>query len=77
MSSAVALNKTGCDGEIMHKEIIAAGTNSAASAVGITSSWWLWLSDPNSAHIVTVLTAALIISQLIWGWRKFFKEKLK
>ncbi|CAG4900881.1 hypothetical protein [Paraburkholderia saeva] len=59
----------------MHKEIVGASTNGAISATGIGSSWWLWVTDPNSAHIVTILTVALIISQLIWGWRKFFKEK--
>jgi hypothetical protein len=59
----------------MHKEIIATATNAATSAAGVTSSWWLWLIDPNSAHVVTVLTVILILSQLIWGWRKFFKER--
>jgi hypothetical protein len=56
----------------MHKEIISAATNGASSVGGVGVSWWLWLVDPNSAHIVTVLTVMLIISQLIWGWRKFF-----
>lgn len=59
----------------MHREIIGASTNGATSLAGITSSWWLWLTDPNSAHFVTILTAVLIVSQLIWGWRKFFKER--
>lgn len=59
----------------MHKEFISAGTNGAASVAGVASSWWLWLIDPNSAHIVTVLTVILILSQLVWGWRKFFKEQ--
>ncbi|MGG1943189.1 hypothetical protein AB1286_33145 [Trinickia sp. NRRL B-1857] len=58
----------------MHKEMVAAATNGTASAVGVTSSWWLWLIDPNSAHIVTLLTVILILSQLVWGWRKFFSE---
>lgn len=59
----------------MHKETIAAGTNGVSSLAGITSSWWLWLTDPNAAHVVTVLTIVLILSQLIWGWRKFLKER--
>jgi hypothetical protein len=58
----------------MHKEVVAAATNGAASAAGVTSSWWLWLIDPSMAHIVTVLTVILILSQLVWGWRKFFSE---
>ena len=59
----------------MHKDVLTAGTNLATSASGIASSCWLWLTDPNAAHIVTLLTVILILSQLIWGWRKFFKEK--
>ncbi|MFM0020918.1 hypothetical protein [Paraburkholderia azotifigens] len=59
----------------MHKEVISTSANGATSLAGITSSWWLWLTDPNAAHIVTVLTVILLLSQLVWGWRKFFKEK--
>ncbi|MDR7006094.1 hypothetical protein J2W46_002998 [Paraburkholderia strydomiana] len=59
----------------MHKETIAASANGATSLAGIGSSWWLWLTDPNSAHVVSVLTMILILSQLVWGWRKFFKER--
>lgn len=59
----------------MNKEAIAASANGVTSAAGITSSWWLWLTDPNSAHVITVLTGILILSQLIWGWRKFFKDR--
>lgn len=58
----------------MHKEMVSAATNLTASTGGIASSWWLWLIDPNSAHIVTILTILLILSQLVWGWRKFFKD---
>lgn len=58
----------------MHKEISTA-TSGVTSLTGVVSSWWLWLIDPNSAHIVTLLTGALIVSQLIWGWRRFFREK--
>lgn len=54
----------------MHKEMIATTASGATSATGVASSWWLWLVDPNLAHIVTVLTIILILSQLIWGWRK-------
>jgi len=61
----------------MHKEMIATTASGATSATGVASSAWLWLVDPNSAHIVTVLTVALIISQLIWGWRKFIKGEGK
>jgi hypothetical protein len=56
----------------MHKEMIVTTANGATSATGIASSWWLWLVDPNSAHIVTVLTVLLILSQLVWGWSKYF-----
>jgi hypothetical protein len=59
----------------MHKELVTAATNGATSAAGIASSWWLWLVDPHSAHVVTVLTVALILSQLVWGWAKFFGRK--
>lgn len=62
-------------GQLMHKELVSVTTNAAASTGGVASSWWLWLIDPNSAHVITVLTAILILSQLIWGWRRFFREK--
>jgi hypothetical protein len=58
----------------MHKEMAAIAASGATSGVGVVSSWWLWLTDPNSAHVVTAMTLILIVSQLIWGWRKFFKE---
>lgn len=64
------------NGESMHKEIVAAGMNGATSTASVISSWWLWLIGANSAHLVTVLTIVLILSQLVWGWRKFFKERL-
>lgn len=60
----------------MHKEIVSTTTNVATSAGGIASSWWLWLIDANSAHFVTFLTVLLIVSQLIWGWRKFWRERV-
>ncbi|MFM0300021.1 hypothetical protein PQQ99_07825 [Paraburkholderia sediminicola] len=59
----------------MHKEMIATTTSGVTSATGVASSWWLWLVDPNSAHVVTMLTVLLIVSQLIWGWAKFLKGK--
>jgi hypothetical protein len=61
----------------MHKEMAATATSGAASAIGAASSWWLWLTDQNAAHVVTVLTVALIASQLFWGWRKFFRGETK
>lgn len=58
----------------MHKEVITSAASGTASAVGVASSWWLWLIDQNAAHIVSALTIALIISQLFWGWRKYFRS---
>jgi hypothetical protein len=57
----------------MHKEMIATAASGSASIVGTLSSWWLWLTDQNAAHVVTTLTVALIASQLFWGWRRFFR----
>lgn len=57
----------------MNKEAIAAAASGGTTLLGTVNSWWLWLTDPNSAHIVTALTVLLIISQLIWGWKKFFR----
>lgn len=58
----------------MHKEAVVTAASGATSGVGVLSSWWLWITEPNYAHVITALTMILIISQLIWGWRKFFKE---
>lgn len=57
----------------MHKEMTATVASGVTSITGAASSWWLWLTDQTAAHIVTTLTVMLIASQLIWGWRKFFK----
>ncbi|MEK6357500.1 MAG: hypothetical protein V4796_32425 [Burkholderia cenocepacia] len=45
----------------------------AQSAPPITSSIVLWFFNHDAAWWVSVLTAVYVISQLFWGWRKFFK----
>ena len=57
----------------MNKETVAMAASSTASVAGSLNSWWLWVKADPSAHLVTMLTLALIASQLYWGWRKFFR----
>lgn len=59
----------------VNKEIAASAISAGTSVAGIANSWWLWLTNSNAAHVVTMLTILLIVSQLIWGWRRFFKER--
>lgn len=33
----------------MHKEMVVTATSGATSAAGVVSSWWLWLTDQNTA----------------------------
>lgn len=44
------------------------------SAPPILADLWLWLSNHELTWFVSGLTILYIVSQLIWGWTKYFKR---
>ncbi|NIE67481.1 hypothetical protein F3J17_26790 [Burkholderia sp. Ax-1719] len=42
---------------------------------GVMATLWLRLVNHDAAWWVSMLTMAYIVSQLIWGWSKFFGKK--
>ncbi|WP_260430076.1 hypothetical protein [Burkholderia cenocepacia] len=59
--------KNGVD---MKREIAA---SAATTAPAVVSDVWLWLQNHDAAWWVSILTVIWILSQLYWGWAKFFR----
>jgi len=57
----------------MNKQAMATAANVATSGAGVLNSAWLWFIADPAAHTLSILTGALVVSQLYWGWMKFLK----
>lgn len=56
----------------MDRETIASAVKAASTPTGGICTFWLWLSGHDAAWYIAILTGLLLVSQLFWGWSKWF-----
>lgn len=56
----------------MKKEILTGAVQTTPAVIGDV---WLWITNHELAWFASALTILYILSQLFWGWSKYFRNR--